>query len=64
MLKLSLTPGEYVTIGDGIVVQLYKTDGKRSFFAIQAPKDVPVLRGAVAEREGKPRPKGLLQVED
>ena len=64
MLKLSLTPGEYLTVGNNIVIQLYKTEGKRSFLAIQAPKDVQILRGAVAEREGAPRPKGLLQVEE
>lgn len=64
MLKLSLTPGEYLKVGDDVIIQLYKTDGKRSFLAIQAPRDVPILRGAVVEREGAPRPKGLLQPEE
>ena len=62
MLKLSLQPGEYLTIGDDIVIQLYRADGKRSYLAINAPKDVPVLRGAVSEREGASRPKGLVKV--
>lgn len=37
MLKISLTPGEYLTIGDNIVVQLYRSEGGRSYLAIDAP---------------------------
>lgn len=61
MLKLSLTPGEYLTIGDDIVVQLYRSEGGRAYLAVQAPRDVPILRGAVAERNGGTRPQGLTQ---
>ena len=43
MLKLTLTPGEYLTIGDDVVVQLYRSEGRRAYLAIDAPKEVPVL---------------------
>ncbi len=62
MLKLSLTPGEYLTIGDGIVVQLYRMEGGRSYLAIDAPRDVPIVRGSVLEREGGQRPEHLVNV--
>lgn len=61
MLKLTLTPGEYLTIGDDVVVQLYRSEGKRAYLAIDAPREVPVLRGAVAEREGAAPPKKLAR---
>lgn len=61
MLKLSLTPGEYLTIGDDIVVQLYRSEGGRAYLAVQAPREVPILRGVVAERNGGTRPQGLAQ---
>ena len=62
MLKLSLTPGEYLTIGDNVVVQLYRSTDGRSYLAIDAPREVSVVRGAVLEREGGKRPQRLAQV--
>ena len=56
MLKISLTQGEYLTIGDNIVVQLYRSEGGRSYLAIDAPREIPIVRGAVLEREGGQRP--------
>ena len=44
MLKISLTPGEYLTIGDNIVVQLYRSEGGRSYLAIDAPREIPIVR--------------------
>ena len=61
MLKLSLTPGEYLTISDDIVVQVYRVEGERSYLAIKAPREVPVVRGTVLEREGGQRPAGLIE---
>lgn len=60
MLKVSLTQGEYLTIGEGIVVQLYRSEGGRAYLAVKAPREVPILRGAVAERNGATRPDGLV----
>ena len=56
MLKISLTPGEYLTIGDNIVVQLYRSEGGRSYLAIDAPREIPIARGEVLERDGGQRP--------
>ena len=47
MLKLTLTPGEYLTIGDDVVVQLYRSEGRRAYLAI--------------EREGAAPPKKLAR---
>ena len=50
MLKLSLAPGEYLTIVDGAVVQVYRAESGRAYLAIDAPREIPVGRGAVRER--------------
>jgi len=62
MLKLSLTPGEYIQIGDNIVVQMYKSTDGRAYLAVQAPRSVPVVRGTLLEEQGAARPKGLLAI--
>ena len=56
MLCLTLTPGEYLTIGNDVVVQLDRMTGDRCKLAIQAPREIPILRGEVLEREGGERP--------
>lgn len=56
MLKLSLLPEEYLMINDSIVVQLSRVAGGRADLAIDAPKSVPIVRGAVLERNGGTRP--------
>ena len=62
MLKLSLLPDEYLVINDSIVVQLSRVAGGRADLAIDAPKSVPIVRGAVREREGAQPPAKLAQV--
>ena len=56
MLKLTLLPDEYLTVGNSIVVQLLRVSGGRADVAIEAPRTVPVVRGAVLERQGGKRP--------
>ncbi len=56
MLCLSLLPGEYLTIGENVVVQLDAMTGNRCRFVINAPREIPVMRGALREREGGERP--------
>jgi len=56
MLKLAMLPDEYVTINGDIVVLLTRVAGGRAHLAIEANKDVPILRGTVLEREGGQRP--------
>ena len=56
MLCLSLIPGEYLTIGDDVVVQLDRMAGDRCRLVIHAPREIPSLRGEVLERGGRERP--------
>jgi len=56
MLSLNLNQGEYVTIGENVVVQLDRISGDRCKLLIQAPKEISVLRGKVRERTGGQRP--------
>ena len=52
MLTLGRKPGEYVVIGDNIIVKVIKSnDGLR--LAIDAPKDVPIIRGELYEAQKK-----------
>ncbi len=56
MLSLTLSPGEYVTIGDNVVIQFDCAVGERCKLAFQAPREVAILRGEVLERGGARRP--------
>ncbi len=56
MLSLGLKQGEYLTIGDNVVVQLDRITGDRCKLVIEAPRQIPVVRGTVLEREGGERP--------
>ncbi len=56
MLCLSLLPGEYLTIGEDVVLQYDHTVGERCRVVVSAPKEVPIMRGEVLERGGGERP--------
>lgn len=56
MLCLNLAPGDYVTIGGNVVVQLDRISGDRCKLIMEAPREIPILRGAVLERTGGERP--------
>lgn len=56
MLRLSMLPDQYLTINDNIVVQLTRVAGGRAYVAVDAPRDVPIVRGTLLEREGAERP--------
>ena len=56
MLFLQLKIGEYMTIGDSVVVQMNDVSGNRCKLMIEAPREVPVVRGEVLERAGAERP--------
>ena len=50
MLTLGRKPGEYVVIGGNIIVKVIKcSEGLR--LSIDAPKDVPIIRGELYEKE-------------
>ncbi len=48
MLVLSRKPGERLMIGDDIVLVINKIAGNRVTIAIEAPRDVRVVRGELA----------------
>ena len=56
MLKLTLLPEEYLTIGESVVVQLTRVAGGRADVAVDAPRELSITRGAVLERNGGNRP--------
>ena len=56
MLCLNLSPGEYMTIGENVVVQLDRISGDRCKLVVDAPREIAILRGEVRERSGKERP--------
>lgn len=56
MLCLNLNQGEYMTIGENVVVQLAGITGDRCKLVIHAPKEIAILRGKVLERSGGQRP--------
>jgi len=58
MLSLQLKDGEYLTIGEDIVIQVFTTATIR--VSVQAPKNMAILRGEVRERNGEERPECLL----
>ena len=61
MLCLHLTLGEYMTIGEDVVVQLDRISGDRCKLMIEAPRELTILRGEVLERNGGKRPSCLAE---
>ena len=56
MLALTLSLGNYMTIGDDVVIQLNRITGDRCRLTINAPREIPVVRGDVLEHGGGARP--------
>lgn len=50
MLSLTLKSGEYITIGENVVVQTFTEAGNYIRVSIQAPREVTILRGELHER--------------
>ena len=63
MLSLMLKEGEYLTIGEDIVVQVFPDSKSRTRLSISAPKDVTILRGDLWERGGADRPDCVLETQ-
>lgn len=55
MLSLQLKSGDYLTIDSDIVIQVFR-NGNQIQVSIQAPREMPIARGKVLERDGQPRP--------
>ena len=56
MLCLSMKAGDYFTVGGSTVIQFNRLQGDRVHLVVNAPREVPVLRGEVLERGGGQRP--------
>ena len=50
-----------MTIGDNIVVQLNDISGNRCKLMVEAPREVPVVRGELLERAGAERPECVME---
>lgn len=50
MLVLGRKPGEYVMIGDSIKVKVVMSENGALRLAIEAPKDINIVRGEVYEK--------------
>ena len=49
MLAITVREGEYILIGDNIKIKIVK-GSEKSVIGIDAPRNIPVLRQAVHER--------------
>ena len=56
MLCITLLPGDYFTVGSDTVIQFDRLSGERIHLIVNAPREVPILRGEVLERQGGKRP--------
>lgn len=56
MLCITMRKGDYFTIGEDIVIQFDHLSNERVHLTINAPRDVPIVRGDVLERSGGARP--------
>lgn len=62
MLCISMRAGDYFTVGSSTVVQFDRLTGDRVHLTINAPREVPILRGDVLERQGGQRPGCVMGV--
>lgn len=56
MLVLGRKPGEYVMIGKDIMVKVVKSDDGDLRLAINAPRDINIIRGEIYEDKLKYNP--------
>ena len=60
MLTLRLDSGDYFKIGEDVTVQIFRDSGGKFIVSIDAPREIPIVRGAVLERDGMQKPEHLL----
>jgi len=53
MLVLGRKPGEYVMIGQDIMVKVIKSDDGDLRLAINAPRNINIIRGEIYENKDK-----------
>ncbi len=52
LLSMQLKNGEYLTIGEDIVVQVFQM-GASFRVAVEAPRELSIVRGEIREKEGR-----------
>ena len=52
MLVLSRRESETIRIGQDVEVKVVRLDGNRVHLAIAAPREIPIVRGELLERDG------------
>ena len=62
MLCLTLNQGDYMTIGSDVVIQMSRITGDRCKVVVHAPREVPIVRGEVLERDGAGRPDFIFDI--
>ena len=62
MLSLGRNPGEYLVINEDIVIQVVSVDGDLRL-AIDAPKDISIVRGEIYEKR-HPMPQCLKRLKE
>ena len=62
MLSLGRNPGEYLVINGDIVIQVVSVDGDLRL-AIDAPKDISIVRGEIYEKR-HPMPQCLKRLKE
>lgn len=60
MLSLNVKDGEYITIGDNILVQAYRF-GTQTQVLVDAPREISILRGKLLEQSGGERPGNVIK---
>ena len=61
MLCISMKAGDYFTVGGSTVIQYDRLSGERVHLTVNAPREVPILRGEVLERNGGQRPACVME---
>lgn len=51
MLVVGRKPGQYIVINDKIIIKVIKSDEGHLRLAIEAPKDIPIVRGELLKQE-------------
>jgi len=51
MLVVGRKPGQYIVINEKIIIKVIKSDEGQLRLAIEAPKDIPIVRGELLNQE-------------
>ena len=62
MLTLGIRPGEYIVIGDNIIIKAVQLENQVQL-GIEAPRDVTILRDSVYEQT-HPTPRCILRLRE